>query len=133
MRVTRRTFVKSVAGAVAALPKNRGEHIPEPSANPTPSAPGTAASPLPLPSTPGSLSLLDSMTLAGKHLLTVLNPRENYLPYFNMTIGKDYRAAFVFTWPGHNIGRWLDALLRLENAMGFVIPPPLEKAMRENL
>lgn len=73
------------------------------------------------------------MTLAGRHLLGVLNPAENYLPYFRMTIGKDYRAEFVFTWPAHNIGRWLDALLRLENATGFVIPTELEAAMVQNL
>jgi hypothetical protein len=82
---------------------------------------------------PQSLTLLESMTLAGKHLLVALNPNENYLPYFNMKIGKDYKASYVFAWPAHNIGRWLDALLRLENATGFSIPLHLEGAMLENL
>ena len=73
------------------------------------------------------------MTLAGKHLLMALNPNENYLPYFNLEIGKDYKASYFFSWPAHNIGRWLDALLRLENATGFSIPPQLQGAMLENL
>lgn len=73
------------------------------------------------------------MRLAGGHLLVALNPKENYLPYFIMKIGKDYRATYEFTWPSHNIGRWIDAMLRLENATGFVIPPKLETAMVENL
>ncbi|MFN8009428.1 MAG: hypothetical protein U0V70_20830 [Terriglobia bacterium] len=77
--------------------------------------------------------LLKSMQLAGQNLLTALNPNENYLPYFIMKIGKDYKAFYEFTWPSHNIGRWLDALLRLEKATGFVIPVQLEAAMLENL
>ena len=61
------------------------------------------------------------MDLAGEHLLAALNPNENYLPYFIMKISRDYKATYEFTWPAHNIGRWLDAMLRLENATGFVI------------
>jgi len=80
-----------------------------------------------------SLSLLKSMHMAGQHLLASLNPNENYLPYFIMKIGRDYTASYVFTWPAHNIGRWVDAMLRLENATGFPIPAQLEAAMLANL
>ena len=82
---------------------------------------------------PAPLTLLESMRLAGQHLLVALNPKENYLPYFIMKIGRDYRAIYEFTWPSHNIGRWIDAMLRLENATGFTIPRKLEAAMVENL
>jgi hypothetical protein len=80
-----------------------------------------------------SLTLQKSMRLAGQHLLVALNPNENYLPYFIMKIGKDYTASYEFTWPAHNIGRWTDAMLRLENATGFAIPAQLEGAMLANL
>ncbi len=36
-------------------------------------------------------------------------------------------------WPSHNVGRWWDALLRLEAATGFIIPPELEVPMLEHL
>ena len=35
--------------------------------------------------------------------------------------------------PPHNIGRWWDAVLRLEEATGFVIPGELEAAMLTHL
>ncbi len=80
----------------------------------------------------GSLTLAASMDLAGQHLLGSLNPYKHNLPYWNLRIAKDYHAAWASYWPAHNIGRWLDALFRLEAATGFRIPPTLEQSMRKN-
>ncbi len=131
--ISRRSFVRSAAAAGTLLsltsPLQAVLQKDQPPASPTTTIPGGP----PSARTPKSLSVLESMTLAGHHLLTALNPEENFLSYFNMKIGRDYKATYVFTWPAHNIGRWLDALLRLENATGFSIPPQLEAAMVENL
>jgi hypothetical protein len=78
------------------------------------------------------LTLAESLRLAGGNLLTNLNPEDNYLPYWTMTIRPDYMADFGKWWPAHNIGRWLDAMLRLEDAIGFEIPKAIETAMVEN-
>jgi hypothetical protein len=111
--MSRRSFVASAlaAGALRALPLGAG-------------ASSAQAAPL---------TLLESMRLAGQHLLTALNPQENHIPYFILWIKRDLTANFEFTWPSHNIGRWIDALLRLENATGFPIPHKFEAAMVENL
>ena len=79
-----------------------------------------------------ALTLEVSLRLAGKHLLGILNPEDNYLPYWQLTVKEDYEAAFLRWWPAHNIGRWLDAMLRLEEAIGFEIPAEIDAAMQEN-
>jgi len=79
------------------------------------------------------MSLKQSMKLAGDNLLHCLCPTRNYLPYWCLEVDQDYRGEFLFQWPAHNIGRWWDALLRLENAIEFCIPAHLEGAMLENL
>ncbi len=83
-------------------------------------------------STARAVTLKESLRLAGKHLLGILNPEDNYLPYWQLTVKPDYEAAFLRWWPAHNIGRWLDAMLRLEDAIGFEIPPEIDAAMQEN-
>jgi hypothetical protein len=135
MGISRRTFVKSAlaASTLPALPVRLGGEEPKTPARPALPGAGQTSAPQNNAVAPDALSLLDSMRLAGQHLLVALNPKENYLPYFIMKIGRDYRATYEFTWPAHNIGRWLDAMLRLENATGFVIPAKLEAAMLENL
>lgn len=80
----------------------------------------------------GVMTLKDSMALAGQNLLNVLSPQRNYLPMWVLKVERDYKAGYDFWWPGHNIGRWWDALLRLERTIGFEIPKPVEKAMLEN-
>ncbi len=79
------------------------------------------------------VNLKESMNLAGHNLIHMLSPDENYLPNFWIFVGNDYGSEIRFFGPGHNIGRWWDALLRLEDATGFKIPPDIEAAMLENL
>ncbi len=61
-----------------------------------------------------------SMELGGRHLLGWLNPEQDYLP----------TGGWCIT---HDLARLWDALLRLEDATGFVIPGHLEGAMLTNL
>ncbi len=74
-----------------------------------------------------------SMSLAGKNLLGVLSPDHNYLPLWVLNVTPHYEAEFHFGWPAHNLGRWLDAMLRLESATGCKIPYKLESACVKNL
>jgi hypothetical protein len=78
------------------------------------------------------LSLEQSLRLAGQNLLGILNPEDNYLPYWMLKVDPDYKASLERWWPAHNIGRWLDAMLRLEEAIGFDIPRVVETAMVQN-
>jgi hypothetical protein len=78
------------------------------------------------------MNIKGSLRLAGDHLLAILDPERNGLPYWQVTVGPDYRAEMKNWWPAHNLGRWWDAILRLEAAIGFEIPGPVEAAMREN-
>ena len=60
------------------------------------------------------------MEAGGRSLLNWLDPDHELLP--------------VGGWlESHDTGRWWDAMLRLEHATGFVIPPDLEGAMLRNL
>lgn len=58
--------------------------------------------------------------MAGQALLALLDPEKDLMP----TNG--YEAA-------HDLGRWWDAILRLEETIGFVIPAELEAASLRNL
>ncbi len=80
-----------------------------------------------------SLTLEQSLRLAGQNLLGILNPEDNYLPYWQLAVGPDYKASLNRWWPAHNIGRWWDAMLRLEEAIGFKIPKAIETAMVKNV
>ena len=79
------------------------------------------------------MDLKRSMELAGRNLVANLCPTRNYLPYWAIEIDSGYGARARFTWPQHNVGRWWDAMLRLEAATGFRIPPDREAAMLGNL
>ena len=83
--------------------------------------------------TEDGVNLRRSLELAGENLLATLSPVRNYLPYWAVEIDRDYTAYARFTWPQHNLGRWWDAMLRLENAIGFHIPPDREAPMLNNL
>ena len=65
-------------------------------------------------------ALQKSLQLGGRHLLGWLNPQRDYLP----------TGSWCIT---HDLARLWDALLRLEDATGFVIPAHLEGAMLKNL
>ena len=75
------------------------------------------------------LTLRQSMELAGTNLLSSLSPNDDHLPLWSVTIEPDLRARRRMYWPEHNIGRWWDALLRLEALTGFAIPEDMEAAM----
>lgn len=79
------------------------------------------------------VNLVSSMELAGQNLVSALCPERDYLPYFNLVTDFNYRGEMVFSWPSHNIGRWWDALLRLEHTTGFRISSQAEAAMFANL
>ncbi len=66
------------------------------------------------------MSLKTCLNLAGEGLIAVLEPGAGYVP----TVG--YEVA-------HDVGRWWDAILRLEAATGFAIPADAESAALENL
>ena len=66
------------------------------------------------------MNLKESMELGGQHLLGWLNAERDYLP----------TGSWCIT---HDLGRWWDAMLRLEDATGFVIPGHMEGAMLRNL
>lgn len=67
-----------------------------------------------------TLTLKQSMELAGECCLAWLDPEKDYMP------AGGYEVA-------HDTGRWWDAMLRLEDATGFNIPEHLEEAMLCNL
>ena len=79
------------------------------------------------------LALKDSMNLAGSNLIHTLAPENSYLPIWSVTIERDMRAWSEANWPAHNIGRWWDAMLRLEAATGFAIPAELEGAIERQI
>lgn len=62
----------------------------------------------------------DRLELAGSALLALLDPERDFLPL------DGYEAA-------HDLGRWWDAVLRLEETIGFRIPAELEAASLRNL
>ena len=79
------------------------------------------------------LTLRRSLELAGNNLLNILSPVRDYLPYWSVKFGPDRRAACWMVRPEHNVGRWWDAMLRLEATTGFAIPAAIEAAMLRNL
>ena len=79
------------------------------------------------------MDLTRTMELAGRNLLNCLSPPMNFQPYWAMRMDVDYRGEMVFFGNIHNLGRWWDAMLRLEAATGFEIPAHLEAAMLANL
>ena len=79
------------------------------------------------------LTLKQSMELAGRNMLNILSPSQGYQPYWSVMIDREMRATCKMKYASHNIGRWWDAMLRLEAATGFIIPAEIEAAMLHNL
>jgi hypothetical protein len=73
------------------------------------------------------------MRLAGENLLNCLDQDNGLIPFWQLTTARDYTAEMRRFWPAHNLGRWWDAMLRLEQAIGFEIPADAEAAMLRNL
>lgn len=66
------------------------------------------------------MDLRSRLKMAGNSLLALLEPEKEFMP-----VG-GYEVA-------HDLGRWWDAVLRLEEAIGFVVPAKLEAASLRNL
>ena len=79
------------------------------------------------------MNLKHHMELAGRHLGECLCPHCDYLPYWVMALSPDGCGSATFKDVTHNIGRWMDAMLRLEGATGFTIPAEHESASLRNL
>ena len=94
--------------------------------------------PMPLPAA-GSLDMVthvdlkESLRLAGDNLMANLDPKQHYLPNFHARPIGDGTVAIDAGWANHNLGRWWDAMLRLQAAIGYAIPAEAEAAMKENL
>src|SRR5690606_6449063 len=79
------------------------------------------------------LKISESLNLAGHNLVAMLDADRNYLPNWRITVRLDnYQSNMAFWWPAHNIGRWWDAILRLEESLGYEVPVTVEKAMIQN-
>ena len=80
------------------------------------------------------MKIVEHLDLAGKNLLGCLCPEANYLPYWHMVVEEDLAAEYEFRphCTGHNVGRWWNAMLRLQACTGFDIPSDIEAAMLEN-
>ena len=80
------------------------------------------------------MKIVEHQDLAGKNLLGCLCPEANYLPYWHMVVEEDLAAEYEFRphCTGHNVGRWWNAMLRLQACTGFDIPSDIEAAMLEN-
>ena len=80
------------------------------------------------------MDLKPRMDLGGQNLLHGLSPEDHYLPYWYMVVEEDLSAEYRFRpyCTGHNIGRWWNVMLRLEDCTGFEIPGAVEEAMLEN-
>jgi hypothetical protein len=66
------------------------------------------------------MTIRDRLQLAGQALLGMLDPENELMPTGGAEVA-------------HDLGRWWDAALRMENAIGFEIPPELEAASLRNL
>jgi len=78
-------------------------------------------------------AIKNRMELAGQNLLGMLNAKHDYLPNFLIAVEPDYTAEAQLFFPAHNIGRWLDAMYRLENATGYTAPAEIQTAMLRNV
>ena len=71
------------------------------------------------------------LQMGGENLVNSLNPQNSYMPYWKLEKTGPDTAQFLEMWPQHNIGRWWDAVLRLEEAIGFTLPPHAEEQLLE--
>lgn len=77
----------------------------------------------------GNTAIKPAMELAGQNLINMLHPDYDYLPSFLIAVDRDYKADRQFFFMTHNIGRWVDAMYRLEAATSFAAPEKIQEAM----
>jgi hypothetical protein len=77
------------------------------------------------------MDIAKHLNLAGRNLFDCLCPAEAYLPYWHMVVDEHHRSEYQFRphCNGHNVGRWWNAMLRLEACTGYEIPRDIERAM----
>jgi hypothetical protein len=91
----RRTCLKGVVGMTAGFLASDRFAVARPDAGDVPQQ----ASPV------APLTLEQSLRLAGQNLLGILNPEDNYLPYWALDVTPDYKASLGRWWPAHNLPR----------------------------
>ncbi|MCH2115949.1 MAG: glycoside hydrolase family 127 protein [Pirellulales bacterium] len=79
------------------------------------------------------VDLKGRMELAGQNLVNMLHPQYDYLPSFLILVEPDYRFERHTFFMSHNIGRWIDAMYRLEDATGYAVPQHIQEAMQTNV
>lgn len=106
--------------------------------NPEPTEPLKGMYPIHLPGT-GSLDmqtvvdLRNTMNFGGDNLIANLDPTNNYLPSWSAELQMNDSVDIHRSYFSHNLGRWWDAMLRLESTTGYRIPANMEAAMLANL
>jgi hypothetical protein len=80
-----------------------------------------------------NVDLRSTMAMAGDNLIANLNPEDNYLPSWSAELQLNDSVDIHRSYFSHNLGRWWDAMLRLESVTGYRIPPDIEAAMLSNL
>ena len=79
------------------------------------------------------MDLRASMALAGESLLNSLCPSNHNLCTFTVIADREYRVFLKYNAACHNLCRWWDAMMRLEDTTGFSIPPDIEAIMLQHL
>ena len=79
------------------------------------------------------IDLRNSMEMAAVNLIANGDTSNNYLPSWSAELRVDDSVDVHRSYFSHNLGRWWDAMLRLESATGYHIPGNVEAAMLENL
>ena len=99
-------------------------------------SPGLYSMPLPAVGSLDMVTHVDlkrSLELAGANLVANLDPERHYLPNWDVRPARDGTVVVNAWWPGHNLGRWWDAMSRLQGAIGYAVPAQAMEAMEENL
>ena len=99
-------------------------------------SPGLYSMPLPAVGSLDMVTHVDlkrSLELAGANLVANLDPERHYLPNWDVRPARDGTVVVNVWWPGHNLGRWWDAMSRLQGAIGYAVPAQAMEAMEENL
>jgi hypothetical protein len=73
------------------------------------------------------------MEMAAVNLIANGDTANNYLPSWSAELRLDDSVHVHRSYFSHNLGRWWDAMLRLESATGYQIPSNIEAAMLDNL
>lgn len=77
--------------------------------------------------------LKQRMNLAGDNLVAMINPNHHNMPNFLINVSPDGKADIEFFHVSHNVGRWVEAMVRLETATGYTIPKEIDSAMIDNI